>query len=68
MSITNHALLRYISRIMKIDIKKIEKELVGKFPDGAPDGVYAFDGLRVCVRHNTIVTVMPKNYIGGFSH
>ena len=63
--ISDHAVLRYLERTECIDIQRLKKTLLNKQMRKKircmGDGKYAIaGGLRMVVRDNTVVTVLPK--------
>lgn len=63
--VSEHALLRYIERILKIDIKEIEslilnnetKEIVKTFGDGTYPLTINNVNLKIVVKNNIIITI-----------
>lgn len=64
--ITEHALLRYVERVMQIDLEEVKNKILasgsvvmaGDFPNGKFE---IGDGFVAVVRDRTIVTIEPKS-------
>lgn len=70
LSVTDHAIVRYLERMQGIDVEAIKKEMIGLVPEGyAKDesGQYVDiidvgdDGLSFVIRDNLIITVRPSD-------
>lgn len=60
-AVSDHAVIRYIERVMKFDVEQIRREIIGK--DGQniktmDDGSIERDGYQLEVCNNTVVTVI----------
>jgi len=61
--VSEHALLRYCERILNIDLKKIETELLSeknlKLIEQFRSGKFPCEGYRIVVKNKVILTVEP---------
>lgn len=67
--VTDHALLRYLERVMGIDVERIREEMISEaMRIGVEFGASAVKlgtGERMVLQGSTIVTVLPKR---GYRH
>lgn len=64
--VSEHAILRYVERVLKIDIKTIETEILSTEVINAIETLHSGkipfkDGMTLVVKDKTIVTINPKD-------
>lgn len=66
--VSEHALLRYMERVMKIDLSQLEKEILTDSvltqQAALGDGEYPSSGFSVKIRDSVVVTVLVPNMDG----
>lgn len=59
--VTDHALVRWLERVAKIDVAAIRAEIASHVPTGTVKAdIKLHDGTRVCVDQGMVKTVKPK--------
>lgn len=66
--VSDHALVRYIERVKKIDLTHVRNEILEKGVANSVgalggQGIYPCDGFRAVVRNNMVLTVLTPNQI-----
>ncbi len=60
LGVTDHALVRYMERVMDIDTEELRKELIAavkEYHSTYGDGVFPYKGYEVVVKNNSIITI-----------
>lgn len=63
LKVSEHAILRYIERVLGIDLKEIEKNILNCVPDSQEvlgNGTYPCGEYKVVVKENTVVTIINE--------
>lgn len=70
MLISDHALLRYLERVHRLDVKALRADISGRLDAVAQPGferqVVRYDGMRYLIVEETLVTVIPE--APGYNH
>lgn len=56
-TISEHALLRYLERVMGVSVEEMKAAIQRELPDYIPDGRFTVHDITFVVRDNTLVTV-----------
>lgn len=72
--VSDHAVLRYLERVLEIDVDLVRNHIAGLADDAARCGAYSVrhDGLELRIRNGCVMTVVqtgsPDTHSGGTRH